>query len=160
MAENKNNAMGIVIDDGSQRVPITNKYGDEIGIFYFRPTDLGIVERFNQSIDKFTSIVEPLADVDIEADGTASEDSTDAQLAALHTAEEKLYELVNYVFGGDMAGAFFGKMHPFSPIGGVFYCELALDAVGKFISSELERETAQYTKRIEKYTKGYTRRKK
>ena len=37
--------MSITVDDGSVRVPIKNLYGDEIGVFYFRPTDLGIIDR-------------------------------------------------------------------------------------------------------------------
>ena len=51
--ENKVNAMEIVIDDGSQWVPIKNKQGEEIGIFKFRPTDIAIIKRFNDISKKF-----------------------------------------------------------------------------------------------------------
>ena len=33
--EKKQAALKIVIDDGSQRIPIENMNGDEIGVFYF-----------------------------------------------------------------------------------------------------------------------------
>ena len=41
MAEEKIlNFNGIVVDDGGVEVPIRNKRGDEIGVFYFNPTDI------------------------------------------------------------------------------------------------------------------------
>ena len=63
----------IVVDDGSVRVPIRNKQGDEIGVFMFRPTDIGIVDRFNSMTAEFDKIVEPLENVNIRADGTVDE---------------------------------------------------------------------------------------
>ena len=49
--EIKNLPLSITVDDGFQRIPITNKYGDEIGVFYFNPTDIGIIERYNSLAD-------------------------------------------------------------------------------------------------------------
>ena len=43
----------IVADDGWRRIPIENKYGEETGVFYFNPTDLGIVKRFNEMAEDF-----------------------------------------------------------------------------------------------------------
>ena len=54
-----------------------------------------------------------------------------------------------------MAEAFFGKMHAFSPVGGRFYCENALNAVGQFISRRFDAEIKQVSSRISKYTHGY-----
>ena len=34
----------VTVDDGGVRVPIENKLGEEIGVFYFRPTDMGMIE--------------------------------------------------------------------------------------------------------------------
>lgn len=155
MAENvKNMSSEIVIDDGSQRVSIKNQHGDEIGVFYFHPTDIGIINRFNGMAQEFEKIVEPLENIDIGADGTANEND-EAQVVALTEAENRLYKAVNHLFGGNMAEAFFGSMHPFSPVNGVFYCEIALDAVGKYISDAFEKETVKYNKRIDRYTKKY-----
>ena len=54
-----------------------------------------------------------------------------------------------------MSEAFFGKMHPFSPVNGRFYCENALDAVGKYISSQFDREVTKINNRVNRYTHGY-----
>ena len=154
MAEIKNN-MEIIVDDGSQRVAIKDKYGREIGVFFFHPTDVGIIERFNKIAGEFDKITEPLANVDISANGTTNGD--DAQSKALAEAEKRLCDAVNYLFGSDCADAFFGSMHPFSPVNGVFYCENALNALGNYISAQFEAETKKFSKRVEKYTARYVK---
>lgn len=91
--------------------------------------------------------------MDIHPDGTTDED--EAAQAALHEAQQRLYEACNKLFGGNMSEAFFGKMHPFSPVGGRFYCENALEAVGSYISKQFAREVKKVNSRVEKYTHGY-----
>nr|DAQ24262.1 MAG TPA: tail assembly chaperone [Caudoviricetes sp.] len=144
----------IIVDDGSVRVPIRNKQGDEIGVFMFRPTDIGIVDRFNSMTAEFDKIVEPLENVNIRADGTVDE-KNEAEFSALREAEQKLYAACDKLFGGNMSDAFFGKMHPFSPINGRFYCENALEAVGRYISRQFDREVKKVNVRVERYTHGY-----
>lgn len=157
--EKKQAALEIVVDDGSQRIPIKNLAGDEIGVFYFRPTDIGIIQRFNDAISKFDEVIEPLEKIDINPDGTADEND-DAAIDALKEAEKRLFELCDYIFGGNMSSAFFGKMHPFSPIGGIFYCENALDKVGAFITDQFQQETRKINKRINQYVGKYGKAKK
>lgn len=157
MSENTTNTpifTGIVVDDGSVRVPINNKHGDEIGVFYFRPTDVGLIDRYNKVAADFDKIVEPLESVDIKPDGTADE-KDEAETAAMKEAESRLYEACDYLFDGNMSEAFFGKMHPFSPVGGKFYCEIALNAVAAFISKQFDKEVSKVNKRVDKYTHGY-----
>lgn len=151
-------ALEITVDDGTQRIPIKNKHGDEVGVFYFRPTDIGIIDRYNKMAAKFDEITAPLENVNISADGTASDNNDDAAIKALNEAEKRLYEAVDYMFGGNMAEAFFGKMHPFSPVNGEFYCEKAIEAVGEYISKQFEQETQKVNKRVDRYTNRYTRR--
>lgn len=160
MAENTKKVvpMEIIVDDGSQRVPIKNMNGDEIGVFYFHPTDVGIIKRYNEMISDFDKVIEPLDSIDINADGT-TDASDEAQAEALKEAEKRLYEAVNKLFGGNMAEAFFGSMNPFSPVNGAFYCEQAINAVGQYISAQFEQETLKVTKRAESYTKKYSKNK-
>lgn len=145
---------GIVVDDGSVEVPVRNRQGDTIGVFYFRPTDVGIIERYNEIVSGFDKITEPLENVNIQPNGTVDE-KNDAEMAALKEAETRLFEACNYMFGGNFAEAFFGKMHPFSPINGRFYCENALNVVGQYISTQFEREVKKVNTRVERYTHGY-----
>lgn len=151
----------IVIDDGREKVPIKNKHGDEVGVFYFNPTDLGIISRYNDMADRFDYIFEPLdkmGDSGIAADGTAEDPSDTATVEALQEAEKRLYEACDKLFGGNLSEAFFGKIHPFSPIKGQFYCEMVLDVVGAFISEQFDQEIKRIKARearVAKYTHGY-----
>lgn len=157
MAENTTNTQnftGIVVDDGSVRESIRNKHGDEIGVFYFRPTDIGIIDRYNKVAADFDKITAPLENVNINPDGTVDE-KNEAEMAAMNEAEAKLFEACDFLFGGNMSEAFFGKMHPFSPVNGRFYCENALDAVGKYISRQFDSEVTKINNRVNRYTHGY-----
>lgn len=156
MAENiKNqNFTGIVVDDGSVRESIRNKHGEEIGVFYFRPTDVGIIDRYNKIAADFEKITAPLENVNINPDGTVDE-KDEAEHAAMQEATKRLYDACNFLFDGNFAEAFFGSMHPFSPVNGRFYCENALDAVGKYISRQFDREVAKVNNRVSRYTHGY-----
>lgn len=146
--------MNIVVDEGSVKVPVCNMFGDEIGVFYFQPTDIGMVDRYNKAMSEFDKITEPLESVNINGDGTVDE-KDEAGFEAMREAQRRLYEACDYLFGGNMSEAFFGKVHPFSPVNGRFYCENALEAVGKFISQQFDQETAKVNSRGNKYTHGY-----
>lgn len=153
MSDIQKNVSAIVIDDGSVKVPIQNMHGEEVGVFYFRPTDVGMLDRYNKIVQDFDKITEPLEQVSLNADGTTDEND-EAQIAALQEAEKRLYDACDYMFGGNMSEAFFGKMNPFSPVGGGFYCENAINAVGAFIEKQFAEESQKAKQRIERYTHG------
>lgn len=143
---------GIVVDDGSVTEFIRNKRGEVIGEFTFYPHDFGIVDRYNKAVADLDKITDPLKSVNINAHGEA--DDADG-LDALREAERRLYDACDYIFGGNMSEAFFGKLHPFSPINGRFYCENALEALGTYISRRFDREVQKVNGRVEKYTRSY-----
>lgn len=159
MADNFKNIQSITVDDGSVKESILNKFGDEIGVFYFRPTDIGIIERYNKVANDFDKIVEPLKDIDVNPDGTTDEND-ELSLTAMKESEKLLYEACDYIFGGNMSDAFFGKMRPFSVVNGRFYAENALEAVGNYISKQFEKETKRINSRVNRYTQGYRHSKK
>ena len=144
-------ALNITVDDGSRRVPITNTEGEEIGVFTFRPTDLGLVERFNRLVEDFNRVIEPLENVDV----SDSFDITDPALrSALSEAERRVRVAVNDLFASDSAAeAFFGRMYPFSPVNGEFYVTQVLQKVGAFIGAQFDTETKALSKKAKKYLK-------
>lgn len=147
-----NQALSITVDDGMQEVPINNKFGRQIGVFYFRPTDINIIDRYNSIVDKVPEVFKPLEDINIDANGTTEE----ASMGVIKEAEDKLFELCDYLFDGNLSEAFFGSMNPFSPLAnGTFYCEQALEMVGNFIASQFQGNIKSLEKRVSKYTKGY-----
>ena len=154
MADNmKNMNFAITVDDGSRRVPIMNMDGEEIGAFRFHPTDIGIIDRYNHMAEQFDAITEPLEGLNVPENGQM--DVTDPKLIeALDTAEQRLYDAVNGLFKSDnAAAAFFGKMHPFSPVNGEFYATQVLQRVGEFIGAQFDTETKAMSQKAKKYLK-------
>lgn len=157
MAKNKINVTNdfeIVVDDGKKRVPIKNQFGEELGVFYFRPTDLGIIDRYEKAAAKFAAVASELEQTAIAPDGSASADDPEI-FASLDRAREKLFGLVDEIFDGNAAEAFFGKVNPFSPINGHFYCEIMIENLGKFINAQFADEIDKTSKRLSKYTAKY-----
>lgn len=151
MSDN-NNTMRIIVDDGSRRVPIENLEGKEIGFFTFHPTDLGIIERFNAMAERFDSVVEPLAA--LEANGEELDIFAPQNVDAVNAARDRLFAEVNTLLGSDDAAeAFFGSMHPFSPVDGDFYCNQVLALLGDYIGKQFSRETKAMSKKAKKYLK-------
>jgi hypothetical protein len=156
----KNINMAITVDDGSRRVPIKNTSGEEIGAFTFHPTDIGIIERYNKLAGEFDGITAPLEAI---SGGEGEDiDITDAKYAeALTEAKARLCAAVDRLFGSDGAAeAFFGRLHPFSPVNGEFYCTQVLNAVGEYIGRQFETETARFSAKAKQYANRATRRAK
>ena len=153
MANEKIMNFAITVDDGSRRVPILNMDGEEIGAFRFHPTDIGIIDRYNRLAEQFDAITEPLDGLTVPEGGEM--DVTDPKLtAALGEAQGRLYDAVNKLFASDGAAkAFFGTMHPFSPVNGEFYATQVLQKVGAFIGAQFDTETKAMSKKAKKYLK-------
>lgn len=145
----------IIVDDGYKKVPIINKHGEEVGVFYFNPSDIGIIERYNKLAQSFAEITAPL---ELEAPEGATDEERDAfNLKTLQEASERLYKACDELFGGDFSTAFFGRTNPWSPSNGKFYCEEALEKVGAFIGKAFDSEVKKIQNRVNKYTGKYKR---
>lgn len=145
----------IDIDDGLELIEIHNKRGDKIGEFYFSPTDVGIVDRYNTAIQKFEEAILPMLNED---DSAEAPDNPEAFVETLNTVKDRLFETMDYLFNSNVSEAFFSKINPFTIIGGYFYCEKVLEAIGQFITQRLNVEVKHLNERTAKYTHGYTAR--
>ena len=73
---------------------------------------------------------------------------------ALKESERRLCTAVDELLGSEGAAvAFFGSMHPFSPVNGEFYCTQVLNVLGQFIGAQFEKETTQFSEKAKKYAK-------
>jgi len=146
----------VVVNDGRRKVTIKNQNGDVIGSFRFNPTDVNIVNRYNESVSKFEDIVKPLSNYDIKANGEG--DGMEA-VSALDEAEAKLIDLMDYILDGQFGKAFFSKTHAFAGVEDgddvKFYCEVAFDVVGQYIANKFDAETKKLDRRLSKHTHGY-----
>ena len=133
--------LSLVVDDRKISVPVVNRSGEQIGVFYFDPLDIGMVERFNEVSEKFTQALQNI--------------QTGGGLDALNEAGDKIIEFLDYVTGGNSREAFFSKIHPLSPQNGRFYCEQVFEVIGAFIRQSFEAEGAMIDKRVSDHTHGY-----
>lgn len=124
----------IAIDDGTEAVEIVNKRGDVIGKLVFRPSDMGIVARWNAMAGNFDHITEPLTALD---EKTATPED---RLAAIEQAKERLCAALDEAFDGNVSEAFFAGVHPFALVGGRFYAEIVMDAVAGYMSKRFTEE--------------------
>lgn len=132
----------IIADDGRIKVPVKNLHGDQIGEFYFNPTDVGMPQRYNQMVERMSEIVKTL------------ENSEQDSLSALETATQELNAEIDKLFAGNASEAFFGEINPFSLCGGMFYFVNVLNAIGTFIDTQFDTQTKKLNAKIGKYTKG------
>ena len=147
MEEVKNGAaVTLVVDDGSRRYEIRNTIGEVVGEFTLTPTDLGIYERYAKMQEEIAGIVKPIEEMQDDADMAKFAEATEE-------TKERLYAAINRMFGGDVAGKLFGRLHPFTPINGRFYFDRVLEVVGAQINAVFEDEAAKFGAHVEKYTK-------
>lgn len=149
--EVKSNAVQLIVDDGSRRYEIKNTLGEVVGEFTLTPTDLGIYERYAQMQEEIEDIVKPMESVGDDPDMATFTGATEE-------TKERLFAAINRMFGGDVAGKLFGKLHPFTPVNGRFYFDRVLEVVGAQINAVFESEAVKFGEHVEKYTNRAQRR--
>ena len=103
-------------------------------------------------VDEFAAITQPLEN--LRDSGEGDDELDHRYLEAEKEAKARLYAAVDKLLGSEGASqAFFGKMNPFSPVGGLFSCEAVLKSVGEYISAQFDMETAKFKSRAAKYLK-------
>lgn len=141
----------ITIDDGTREYVLENPYGQEICKLHFRPADLSIAERYNVMRGSFGEIVKPLEGISLKADGTADVDS---DIKVLHEVDVAFRSKINELLDTDDADSIFCKRYPFSSVGGRFFAEVVLDAIGGIIADAIETESKASAARMSKYLGG------
>lgn len=143
----------IEIDDGTREFSIVNKYGKEICTIHFRPADFSIAERYNNMRGDFGDIIKPLESITLQADGTAEDD---ADIRVLHEVDIAFRKKLNELLDTDEADLIFRTRNPFSSVGGRFFAEHVLDAIGGVIGETIEEERKASAERMAKYLGGDT----
>lgn len=143
---NQANSNDIIIDDGSRVYNIRNKRRELLGQFTFVPSDMGIIERYEHTIDVFENLQEKLKN---------SETDTDI-IQIKKEAETEIKKEIDYLFNSDVSGSFFKDKSPFTPLeSGEFYVENVINAVKAIIESETGKRLGKAKSRANKYTQKY-----
>lgn len=136
----------LVVDDGTESVPVKNKFGKVIGEMTFKPTELTRMwQRYKEKENDFADMNQFMKDL---PENAGDDDVGNAMLKA----EEAFYADMDYVFGADVYKAFFVETSPFSPVDGKFYAENVMDVLINFMSARIDIEQKRVSKRMKKYT--------
>lgn len=138
----------IQIDDGTREYEVQNRYGETICVLHFRPGDISLLRRYEDMKSKIADAFKPLADININADGTATDDEG---IEALYEADRLLRAALSELLDSKDIGDIFHTRSPFSSVGGNFFCENVIDMLGSIIGSVLEEEAEASRKRTAKY---------
>ena len=146
--ENKN---AFIIDDGTKEITFNNQFGEEICKIHIRSGDISIIDRYQELMKDFDKIVAPLSNVELRNDGSSSFDD---DWKVIKGVEKDIIDRINAIFDTKDAGRLFEQRNAFSTIGGEFYVEKVLTALGDVVSKEIAHESELAQKRINKYMKG------
>ena len=137
------------VDDGTREITLVNTFGKVICKLHFRTGEIAIMDRFNTLTDDLPKIMEPLQRVDINADGSAANESDGWVI--IKQVENLLKQRINALLDMDEADEIFRTRSPFSSVGGVFFVERVLNAIGDAIAAQIKEEAALSQARIAKY---------
>lgn len=156
MDENKVVEVGqedvIRVEEGYKLIPIMNEINEQIGVFRFNPTDINIINRYNEIAPKFQEAIAPLAEAGVNEKGEGVDEDS---IKILNEAEEKIIEMMDYFTNSDSRSAFFGRTHVFTPVNGNFYCGNVLNSIGQYIAKKFDKEVDAVNARMAKHTHGY-----
>lgn len=125
----------IIIDDGSIKAVIKNKQDKELGTLYFNPSDMGMMERWEEFIDKMNEI----------------DDINDENF---NEVSKVIVTNINDLFKG--AESFFEVTHPLSMTNdGDFYFEKVVEVLGGIVEEITNERIEKKLKKIEKVTGKY-----
>lgn len=136
------------LDDGTKEITVVNPYGQVICKLHFRPGDVSIYDRYKALMDDFDSIMQPMADIGVNNDGTAN---SDAEWAVLKQVEDEIKKRINALLDSNDADGLFATRSPFSSVNGVFYVENVLTVLGKIIAQTITEESKMSQDRVKKH---------
>lgn len=134
-----------------------NINGDESRVIRFNPSDIGIIERFNEAKKNITGYQEKLKDIPLKADGNPDVEEKEYETAARLVGETRKFinTQIDYVFANPVSDTVFGMQSPLSSVGGVPLFERFMNCAKPFVEKEIKSESEVQQKRISKYQKVY-----
>lgn len=162
----------IRVNDGSKTYQIVNQNDEELGVFRFNPTDMGMLEKYNDVVERISKVLQGLEEGGTETPvlpGTEGEEGTPADagenpaaavsLLSRRTKEamDEIKAAVDELFGYD-TGSFWAVCSPLTPLSnGQFFIENVMDAVAQVIEKEMGQRAKKVQSKMRAYTDKYRR---
>lgn len=136
-------------DDGYKEFSIN---GDESRIIRFNPADFSIIERIKAAYDEIDKASKLEEDIELKADGTPIDDL--GRAAEIVTGiNNKVREMIDYIFNSPVSDKVFGKQSPLSIVKGRPLWQGFLECLEPVIKTEVKKAQEESRKHISKYTK-------
>lgn len=139
------------LDLGEEYVELTIN-NDENRVIRIDLSDLGMIERVNESYRKIEEFQKNNDDVEMNADGTPT-DGVLKSAKILTNFKNLICEQIDYILDAKVSHIVFGNKNPLSTVKGVPLYERFLNALKPYIEEIAKREQKESQKRISKYTK-------
>lgn len=133
------------LNDGRERVYINEHKDRYIDV---NLSDINILVRFKEAYEKITKQIKEKADNLKDAN---EHEVTDKELEFIKQSDEFVRSQIDYIFDYPVSEAVFGRTCSITPINGMPYAVLFLEAILPL----LENKTKSEYSKIQKYTKKY-----
>lgn len=136
------NQREIIIDDGTREFILKNNFDEVFAVIRFNPSDIGMIERFDEVVKYLDSI---------EIDETSNDADYMAQKIIEINAGIK--EKYDYLCGCRISDRMFQRYQPLSVFGnGDFFCEIILEHISKLADESIKSRLTQKKAKIKKLT--------
>lgn len=125
---------------------------DESRVIRIDLTDIGMIERLNESYKKIEEFQNTHENIEINSDGSPA-DGLSQSAEILKSFRNLIKEQIDYIFDSKVADIVFGNKNPLSTVKGVPLYERFLKALKPYIDEIAKREKKESRKKIEKYMK-------
>lgn len=162
----------IRVNDGSKIYQIVNQNNEELGVFRFNPTDMGMLEKYNDVVERISKVLQGLGGGETEVpalpapegEGKAPVDEGEDPAAAVSLlsrqtkeAMDEIKAAVDELFGYDTS-SFWAVCSPLTPLAnGQFFIENVMDAVAQVIEKEMGQRAKKVQSKMRAYTAKYRR---
>lgn len=139
------------LDLGEEYVELTIN-NDESRVIRIDLTDIGMIERLNESYKKIDEFQKNNKDVGINADGSPT-DGLNTSAEILKSFRVLIEEQIDYILDSKVSAIVFGNKNPLSTVKGVPLYERFMKALKPYIDEIAKREQKESKKKMEKYMK-------
>ena len=139
------------LDLGEEYIELTIN-NDESRVIRIDLSDVGIIERLNESYKKIDEFQKTNKDIEINSDGTPT-DGLAQSAEILKKFKDLINEQIDYILDAKVSHIVFGNKNPLSTVKGVYLWERFLNGLKPYIDKVAEREQKESKKRLSKYMK-------
>lgn len=130
----------LTLDTGLIDVTLEDMKGNELGSFSFNPTDIDIVNRYQECIKMLEGVEMP----------------KEPSFEDVEAVSSRIKEAFDYLLNADVRDGIFGKLNPLTSVAnGDFYFEKVLEQIAAVIEKELDQRVEQKRAKINKIVNKY-----